>query len=620
MHPTENRRLPILALAALGVVFGDIGTSPLYAFSQCFSHEFLPSARNVMGILSLIAWALIIVVCVKYVTFMLRADYDGEGGILALLAQVAAAKPGGTVGLTMVTMIALFGGAALYGDGIITPAISVVSAIEGLDVWTSAAHRFIVPLAVAVLFVLFFFQSRGTGKIGRLFGPIMVLWFAAIAVAGIFAIARHPLILRALSPYYAIEFFVRNGGGSIFIFASVVLCVTGAEALYADLAHFGCRPIRLAWYSVVFPALLLNYFGQGANALESPKTLSNAFFALYPHALIVPMVILSTIATVIASQALISGAFSLTHQATQLGFVPRFRIIHTSRHEGGQIYMPAVNVALAIGCIALVVTFRSSAALGGAYGLAVSITMLCTTVAYSALTQKTFRWPLWATVCVVTLFCIYDVPFFIGNITKIASGGWLPLAIAVVLFTIFITWNRGRRRLMKYVFDHSLPLSEFKHLSRPAEVEGTAILFTADGRGIPETLRDWWSKEHIALNKVVLLTISNVSRPYVPVQERTQIEFLTQQLIRVRATYGFMEEANIDDILGSLQKEIPEINPLAVTYYLPAPEIVADTTRQALPKWQRSLYAVMTRNAPSRTDTLRLPIERVMHFGLRVPI
>lgn len=282
--------------------------------------------------------------------------------------------------------------------------------------------------------------------------------------------------------------------------------------------------------------------------------------------------------------------------------------------------MPMVNVALAVGCIALVITFRSSAALGSAYGLAVSITMLCTTIAYAALTRKIFHWPRWATVAVTALFCLYDVPFFVGNVTKIASGGWLPLTIAIVLFTLFVTWNRGRRRLMKYIYDHSLPLTEFKHLTRPAEAEGTAVLFAADGRGIPDTLRNWWTKEHIPLNYVVLLTISGMSRPYVPARERIEIEFLTQQLIRVRAVYGFMEEASIDDVMKALREQIPGIDPLGVTYYLPEPEIVADTTRKALPKWQRSLYCIMSRNAPSRTDTLGLPIERVMHFGMRVPI
>ncbi len=624
LNPMKTRyggRLPALAIGAVGIVFGDIGTSPLYAFSQCFSHDFLPTPRNVLGILSLIVWALVVVVCIKYVTFMMRADYDGEGGILALLAQVAGAvKDSGTVALSAVTMVALFGGAALYGDGIITPAISVISAIEGLDVWTTAAHRFIVPVSLLVLIALFAVQHRGTGRIGKFFGPVMLVWFFAIAAAGCVAVVKDPQVLRAFNPIYGIAFFTHNGVRSLLIFGAVVLCVTGAEALYADLAHFGRIPITIAWYAAVFPALLMNYLGQGAHALASPGTLQNSFYSLYPPALIVPMVVLSTIATVIASQALISGAFSLTHQATQLGFAPRFRTVHTSRREGGQIFLPSINLVLAIGCIALVVTFRSSAALASAYGLAVSITMIATTVAFAALTRRRYRWPLWQSIVVVGVFLVFDIPFLVGNISKIASGGWLPLSIAIALFTLFVTWNRGRRRLMQFLFDHSIPLAEFAHLVRQPAAEGTAVLFTADGRGIPETLRDWWMTEHIPVKTVVLLTISGVSRPYIADDDRVQVELLTPALVRVRACYGFMQQARIGEIVTAVRRVVSDVHPAAVTYYLAAPSIVEDQSKKRLPKWQRMLYVFMSRNARSHTDSLGLPVERVIRFGVRVPI
>lgn len=620
---TASARLAPLALAALGVVFGDIGTSPLYAFSQCFSHEFPPTPQNVLGILSLIVWALIVVVCVKYVTFMMRADYDGEGGILALLARVVGGAKGDgmPVALGGVALVALFGAAALYGDGLITPAISVISAIEGVNVLTADARPFVVPLSVLVLLGLFAVQSRGTDRVGKMFGPVMVVWFTAIGVAGIRALAAHPAVLAALSPSYGIAFFAHNGLRSIVIFGAVILCVTGAEALYADLGHFGQRPITLAWYVAVFPALLLNYLGQGANALADPRSVEQAFYALYPSSFVIPMVLLSTAATVIASQSLISGAFSLTHQATQLGLAPRFWTIHTSRRDTGQIYVPAVNILLAIGCIALVVTFRSSNALGGAYGLAVSVTMLATTITYAALTHRSFRWPLWSTVGVAALFLSWDVPFFIGNLLKIPSGGWLPLVVAVVLYVLFETWNRGRTQLMAYLRSQSIGVEEFVNSTKDVTyVEGVAVLFTPDRHGIPAVLQNWWMKEHLAFNTVVLLTISAVARPFVSESERVRVEVLSPHLIRVEARYGFMEHAAIGDIMSRLKALQPNVDPDRVTYYLPAPTVVPAVSGRRMPAWQRLLYAWMLKNARPRTESLALPMDRVMFFGVTVPV
>lgn len=625
MTRKTTEKIAPLALAALGVVFGDIGTSPLYAFQQCFGGEFgaVPTPENIVGICSLIFWALVIVVSVKYVTFMLRADYDGEGGILALLAQLVRREKRGAfpAPLSALALIVLIGAAALYGDGIITPSISVISAIEGLDVWTKVAHPFIVPLSVIVLIGLFALQSRGTGGIGRLFGPIMVLWFLTIGTAGVIPIAHHPQILVALNPVHSWLFLLRHGFHSVLIFGAVVLCVTGVEALYADLAHFGRRPITWAWYCLVFPALILNYFGQGANALSSVKTLENSFFLLYPSWMVVPMVILATVATVIASQALIAGAFSLTQQATQLGYAPRFSIVHTSRHYIGQIYMPAINVMLAVGACILVITFRSSAALSSAYGLAVTITMLATTIAYAHLTRAKYRWKPWIVLPLIALFLSWDVPFFLGNAIKFASGGWLPLAIASLLFTLFTTWNRGRRRMMQGLAGQTMPLEQFlQEAHETSTISGTAVFLTPDPEGIPFAMRHQWLREHIMFDTVILLTIVNEARPYIHPSRRVEVSSLAKHLYRVRAHYGFMQQPKIEDILAAIRLHSPEIHTDNATYYLASPKIGMAKGDGRLPDWQRSLYRWMIRNARPLTDSLELPPNRIVEFGVEVPI
>ncbi|MEO7039116.1 MAG: KUP/HAK/KT family potassium transporter, partial [Candidatus Elarobacter sp.] len=447
---TEHAGTAPLAVAALGVVFGDIGTSPLYAYKQCFGtgHGFAPTPGHVLGILSLITWALILVVCLKYASVVLRADNDGEGGTLALLAQL---RPSSRIGIpaavTPIALLLLFAAGMVFGDGVITPAISVLSAVEGLGVATSAAHPFIVPITIAVLIGLFAVQSRGTGAIGKVFGPVMIVWFVSLAVAGATMIVREPRVLLALNPGYAIGFLVENRLPGLLVFGAVVLCVTGVEAMYADLAHFGRRPIWLAWYGVVFPCLLLNYYGQGALTLLHPATLQNPFYSLIPGWGLIPMVVLATVATVIASQALISGAFSLTQQAVQLGYLPRLRIVHTSRKLEGQIYMPFVTAALAIACIALVLVFRSSDRLGSAYGLAVTVTMLVDSLVIGVVIRNRFKWPLVATVPLVGLFVLVDGTFLMGNLPKLLEGGYIPVVIAIVVFTIFTTWVAGRRRL-----------------------------------------------------------------------------------------------------------------------------------------------------------------------------
>jgi KUP system potassium uptake protein len=620
--PTEP--LGVLSIAALGVVFGDIGTSPLYAFQQCFSGDFpaRPTPENVLGILSLICWSLVIVVCVKYVGFLLRADYDGQGGTLALLAQLIEHKRAATpAGLGALALIVLFGSSMLYGDGAITPAISVISAIEGLDVWTTSAHRYIVPIAAILLIALFVSQKRGTGKIGALFGPIMLCWFAAIGVAGAVAVFRYPHVLQALGPSYAIGFCIRNGFRSLLIFGAVVLCVTGAEALYADLSHFGRKPITLAWAFVVFPALLLNYFGQGALTLNDPKAVSNPFYLLVPHHLIIPMVLLSTVATIIASQALISGVFSLTQQAMQLGYVPRFRTIHTSRHFAGQIYMPTVNVLLAIVCLMLVFTFRSSERLGGAYGLAVTVTMLTTTVAFSQLLIKNWKWRVWQWLPLVALFFALESAFLIGNASKFVSGGWVPFLMALALFTLFTTWNRGRRRMMIALGKLTMPVNEFlREMKAPTVISGTAFFLSPEPQGIPFMLHHQWLRNHIASDTVVLLTIMHASRPFVHPQDRLEIEEMAPRLLRVKAWYGFMQQPKIKDILYYLRRACPEIDLSRPTYYLAAPKIRESHAKGRLPGWQRTLFRVMARNAPPLTDSLGLPPNSTIEFGVEAPL
>lgn len=621
-HRTEP--LSALSLAALGVVFGDIGTSPLYAFQQCFSGDF-PAAvtpQNVLGILSLIFWALVIVVCVKYVGFLLRADYDGQGGTLALLAQLIPPKRSATpIGLGALALLVLFGSSMLYGDGAITPAISVISAIEGLDVWTKDAHPFIVPLAVVILIGLFAMQKRGTGRIGNLFGPIMLVWFAMLAVLGVFGIMHQPRVLAAVDPAYAVEFFMRNGLRSLLIFGAVVLCVTGVEALYADLAHFGRKPITLAWAVAVLPALLLNYFGQGALTLVNSHAISSPFFGLVPRWGLIPMVFLATIATVIASQALISGVFSLTQQAMQLGYTPRFRIVHTSRHFAGQIYMPSINAMLAVVCIVLVITFRSSEKLGGAYGLAVTITMLTSTVAFARLLQKRWNWPVFEWVPLIALFLVWELAFLVGNASKFISGGWVPFAMALALFALFTTWNRGRRRMMSSLTEHTMPVDQFlKEVKAPTVVSGTAFFLSPDPHGIPFVLHHQWMRSHIIFDSIVLLTIMHASQPFVHPEHRLEIEEITPRLLRVKAWYGFMQEPRIRDILYHLRKERPGLDLSHPTYYLASPKIRDAQGPRALPNWQRNLFRWMARNARPITDSLGLPPNNVIEFGVEVKI
>ncbi|MBV8355538.1 MAG: KUP/HAK/KT family potassium transporter, partial [Candidatus Eremiobacteraeota bacterium] len=476
------------SVAALGVVFGDIGTSPLYTLGSCFEFSGAkPVLPDILGICSLLVWALVVVVCFKYITFIMRADHEGEGGILALLALAAKPVRGAVIGLSGLTVIVIIGASMLMGDGIITPAISVISAIEGIGVISTALQPWIVPLSVLILVVLFGIQARGTEGVGRLFGPAMVAWFLAIAIAGGIAIARQPVIIGAINPLHAVRFMFTHNIGGFLVLGGVVLSVTGVEALYADLSHFGRKPIVRAWFGLVFPALVLAYLGEGARVIENPSALSNAFYALTPGWALIPMVVLATLATVIASQALISGAFTLVEQAIALGLSPRMEVRHTSRSIYGQVYMPAVAVALAAGCILLVITFRSSARLASAYGLAVSFTMLATSIAFYAVITRVFKWKPAVAIPLVAAFIIIDGSFVVSGLPKFIDGGWLPLAISAVLTTIAITWLEGRRCLHKVLAEGQMPveraLEEFAGLA--GEPEGTMVFLTPNPKGVP---------------------------------------------------------------------------------------------------------------------------------------
>lgn len=614
-----------LALAALGVVFGDIGTSPLYAFHQCFSGmlKITPTHENVLGVLSLILWSLILIVFVWYVGIVMRVSHHGEGGILALLALILPpVKRGVLPRATILTFLVILGAGMLFGDGIITPAISVLSAVEGLGVATTAAQALIVPLAAIILAGLFLVQNRGTLRIGTVFGPVMLVWFAAIAVAGALGVVRYPAVLWAFNPYHAVVFFLRNGPGAVVIFGAVVLCVSGVEALYADLSHFGRAPIAAAWTALVFPALALNYIGQGAIVLLDPSALANPFYLLVPGMMLFPMVALATAATIIASQALISGVYTLTKQAISLGFIPRMRVVYTSVAHRGQVYVPFVNRLLAVACITLVVTFQSSARLANAYGLAVSVTMIVTAIAYFEVVRTKFRWSIARATAIVLPFLTLEALFVVGGLPKIAEGGWIPLAISAVVFVIASTWRFGRRRIALVQIEQTQPVKAFVRdvqgrLGVP--YQGTAVFLTGDPEGVPFVLRHHLVRTHSIDEKIVLLTIIPTTDPFVAGDRRVRVEWLSEGLVRVTALFGFMEKLDIERVINSCAVHGLHIGGADTTYYSADPQIVARDSRF----WQscrRSLFVVLKRNARSVTSTLGIPPDAHAKLGIEVPM
>ena len=632
-----------LALGALGVVYGDIGTSPLYALKECVTlpHGVEPLAENIFGLLSLFFWAITLVVSVKYILYVMRADNNGEGGVLALMALAARVGQPKTEEIegtkskkhkrhnwhevkrtkAVLIMLGLFGSALLYGDGVITPAISVLSAVEGLEVATHAFTPVVAPLTCVILVALFWVQKRGTGGIGAVFGPVTLCWFIAIGAMGLPWVIRHPEILSAVNPIHAVRFFANHGKHGFLVLGSVVLCITGGEALYADMGHFGVRSIRLAWYVCVFPALLLNYFGQGALLLERPAAVSNPFYAMVPSAWLYPMVGLATAATVVASQALISGAFSLTRQAVQLGYLPRVTVIHTSGTTEGQIYIPEVNRMLMVACVALVLSFRASSNLASAYGIAVTGTMAITSILSYWVARERWGWSfLRAGSLLVFLLCI-DLSFFAACSVKIADGGWFPLALAGGMFSVMVTWNRGRTLLGEKIAADTLPLQVFLadvELTQPYRVPGTAVFLASTRRGTPGVLLHHFKHNKVLHKQVVILSITTDAVPEVPEQQKIRLKRFDMGFWAVTAHYGFMESPDVADILRRCRARGLEADIADTSYYLGRETLIIKRGGQGMADWRKFLFRFLSRNARSATDFFAIPPNRVVEIGAQI--
>jgi KUP system potassium uptake protein len=620
-HAAESTS-PKLVIAALGVVFGDIGTSPLYAFQTCFKSNHLPvSPDNVMGLLSLIFWALILVISVKYVMIIMRADNRGEGGVLALSTLLTSASRNWRL-WAPVSALGLFGAALFFGDGMITPAVTVLSAIEGLELVAPGFERFVLPCAVAVLSFLFFMQKRGTGAMGRAFGPVMLAWFGTLAVLGISWIVRRPEVLLAVNPIYGVRFFAHNGGMAFVLLSAVFLAVTGGEALYADMGHFGREPIRNAWFMLVLPALVLNYFGQGALLLENADAASNPFYRLVPSWMLVPLVLLATTAAIIASQAVISGVFSVTRQALNLGYLPRLRILHSSEEEIGQVYVPAVNWLLYIGTVLLVLGFRSSTALAGAYGIAVSSTMPIESIMVIMLLlvrggRGSRRM---AAISVTTL--IIDLMFFAANLLKLHEGGWLPVTTGIVAYTLMSTWHEGRRTLNWLVARDQPGTREFLAdlaANPPHRVPGTAVYLASEASGIPRALAQNLRFNRVMHERNVLLTFVNPETPHVPANERVEVQTIAPGLVRVVARYGFMETPNITATLRLAEEKGVPYQP-EETLYVVGRENPVITRSSGMPMWRKRLFAILGRNAQMAAAHFGVPPHRLLEIGTQVRI
>jgi KUP system potassium uptake protein len=610
-------------LMATGVVFGDIGTSPLYAIKECVdpAHGVSATQANLFGLLSLVVWSLTMVVTIKYLTFIMRADNQGEGGILALLALVPSRARPTTARIGSLTALVIFGAALLYGDGVITPAISVLSAVEGLEVATTRLTPVVIPLTIAILIGLFALQKRGTARIGGVFGPIMVAWFLTIGLLGAVQIARCPSVLLAVNPLHAVRFFAAHRWTGFFVLGSVVLVITGGEALYADMGHFGRRPIRLAWYALVLPALLANYFGQAAWILRHPGAVKNPFFALVPSGFIYPMVALATVATIIASQALISGAYSLTRQAVQLGFCPRVTIVHTSGSAEGQIYIPEVNAALAIACVWLVLTFKASSALAAAYGIAVTGTMGITSIVYFAVLTRAWSWPAWKAALLVGVFLSFDVPFFAANTLKLFEGGWFPVAVGAGLFLVMTTWKTGRAHLARALSDKMLPIDSFVAdiaSFHPHRVPGMAVFMSSNPKGVPIVLLHHWKHNQVLHENVVLLSVVSEPVPDVAENDRIGVKNLGHGLVQVTAHYGFMETPNVPEILqkAATRYGLPH-TPSRTSYYL-GRETLLTSGQSRMFRWRKALFSFISRNARSATQYFGIPADRVVELGMQI--
>ena len=621
-----KQRLLTLCVAALGIVYGDIGTSPLYAFRECFAgrHGIDPTPENVLGILSLIFWTLVIVVTLKYLVYVLRLDNCGEGGILALLGLLRVRRAKERQGRAWLLMVlGVFGAALLYGDGIITPAISVLSAVEGLEVAAKGLEPYVVPLTAVILIGLFLFQRHGTARVGSVFGPVMLLWFLTIGVLGVRGILRQPAVLRAVNPANAISFFHRTGGRGFFVLGAVFLVATGAEAFYADLGHFGKRPMRVDWFLIVAPALVANYFGQGALVLSDPAAVSHPFYLLGPSWALYPMIVLAAAATVIASQAIISGAFSLTWQAVRQGLLPRVQIKHTSASAMGQIYIPSVNSLLAVLSIVLVLAFQRSSNLAAAYGMAVTTTMVITTILAAVAARERLGWSLPAVVAVTAGFLAVDLAFFAANLRKIAHGGWFPLAVAAVAFTIMTTWRRGRELLEVRLRGPLVTVEEFRKeaaASQHVSVPGTAVYLSIIPELIPGALRHNFDHNRVLHECVVLLTIVTHEIPHIEEKKRVEIQPIDECFHRILLHYGYMEEPDVPKALRSLSPPGFACDPENVSYFLGKESIIPAENRPGMALWREKLFALMTRNAFSAMRAFDLPPERSIEIRGHIEI
>jgi KUP system potassium uptake protein len=627
---SDRKRQPpvaMLALAALGVVYGDLGTSPLYALQEAFNgdHGVRPTPDNVVGVVSLFLWSLILMVSIKYVLVLMRADNKGEGGILALLAQIAGDKAE-TAGRSTCfwVLLGLAGAAMLYGDGVITPAVSVLSAMEGLQVATPALAAYVVPATVVILVLLFMVQPFGSGRVGVVFGPILAAWFVVIAALGIAQLWQNPAILQAINPLHGISYFQRNGFAGFVSLGAVVLCLTGAEALYADMGHFGARPIRLAWYGLALPALLLSYLGQGALLLAHPHLSGRPFYSMVPEWGLYPMVVLATLATIVASQALITAVFSLTHQSVQLGFFPRVLVLHTSRSHKGQIYLPLLNWLLMLATVAVVLGFRQSDKLAAAFGLAVSTTMAITTILFAVLARSRWHWPWWAVMAVAGSLFVVDLAFVLANALKFMDGGWLPLTLGLFMFMLMGCWFGGRRLQVKEGQDRQLPIEALLsslQMNPVARIPGVGVFLSESADGTPLVMLHHLKHNQVLHETVLLLTLQMQDVPRVK-GERVAVRRLGEGVARVVARYGYMEEPDVPEVMAHAAAllNLPELEPLCTTYYLGRQTLVPAMGSSGFKRWLIGVFGFLRQNERSATLYFRLPPNRVVELGARIEL
>lgn len=621
INTPSNQKLTSLALSAIGIVFGDIGTSPLYAFKECFTDGLPTDSFHVFGVLSLIFWSLSLVVAIKYAIFIMRADNNGEGGIMALLALTTRVCENKPRLMRVVIIIGLVGASLFYGDSMITPAISVLSAVEGLEIVEPQLQHYILPITLIVLLGLFLMQSKGTHTIGKIFSPVMCLWFCVIAMMGLGNIIQAPAVLQAINPYYGLQLLWELGWKGFFIMGSVVLAITGAEALYADMGHFGLKPIRYAWFGFVFPALLLNYFGQGALVLSHPEALQNPFYLLAPQWALYPLLILATIATVIASQAVISGAFSLTRQAIQLGYCPRMAIFHTSDDEIGQVYLPTVNWLLMVSVFVVVLSFPSSSSLASAYGIAVTGTMLTTTLLAFIVIQSLWRWKLFYSLVFLVGFLSLDVTFLTANVPKIPTGGWLPLTVATVLFLIMTTWIKGRELMTAYQSKQALSFENLEtDIERrpPAIIEGTAIYMTRGLHGVPQVFQHNFKHNHVLHQQVIVLTVVTKDEPYVDEERRIKIRSYGSngRFYRVKLYFGFKQNQDVRRALQLCKQQGLSINEERVSFFI-GREFITFQHNSPMANWRRPLFRFLFHNATSAIVFFKIPVDWVAELGVR---